>query len=588
MTLPLLNDLARIRRDRRTHRIASHDPAGRNADWWILQPGQSTVLADIQGPGQITHFWMAHATAFREVLLRITWDDAPAPSVLCPLGDFFGLGHGLIGSYQCALFNVSAGPYDKPVSTYDPVTRKLVNQGAALNCYLPMPFRKRAVIELVNQSDIPIQKWFYIDYERFIGAMPAGLGYLHAEFRRACPFGGWGPGLAINTAEVDAPCKEKWAYENNYVILETKGTGQYLGCNLSVANICGGWWGEGDDMIWVDGYHWPPDLHGTGSEDYLGHAWGMQPNAFLRNGTSLHEGHTGGYLTSYVHHLENPVYFEREIKVTLEHGHANHLGNDMASVAYWYATEPCAVAPVPPVEARLPVFKNADGAWDLTTIKRCPGPKVTLTEEQLDATPAAADSLRENNIPPVPLTALAPNTTLAQLPQVLVNLAPMHLMDGEIVLGRLRMAVAQDKLAVHVEVFDQAPKRVEPAFWDGCAIEFYGAPDRHGAGSQQVVCLPAVSGHPTEWRQYRTGVRHADPTDVIGEVRARPQAGYELVALIPLKHLGLSDARINRFEMALCLAAMPGKGTPRRRGLRTSASSCWHNVARGVQLLMPE
>ena len=102
-------------------------------------------------------------------------------------------------------------------------------------------------------------------------------------------------------------------------------------------------------MIWVDGYKWPPDLHGTGSEDYLGHAGGMHPSAYLHNGSSIFEGFTipvpqlelwrgnSGYQTGYVFHLENPVHFNQEIKVTIEHGHANHLANEMSSVAYWYA-----------------------------------------------------------------------------------------------------------------------------------------------------------------------------------------------------------------------------------------------------------
>ena len=91
------------------------------------------------------------------------------------------------------------------------------------------------------------------------------------------------------------------AWNNNYVLLETKGTGQYIGCNLSVANLPAtkthrSRWGEGDDMIWVDGYKWPPDLHGTGSEDYFNNAWGMQKNPYLRNGASIYEFDTGGYL----------------------------------------------------------------------------------------------------------------------------------------------------------------------------------------------------------------------------------------------------------------------------------------------------
>ena len=93
-------------------------------------------------------------------------------------------------------------------------------------------------------------------------------------------------------------------------------------------------------MIWVDGYKWPPDLHGTGSEDYLNQAWGMQENAFAHNGSSIYENNTDGYQTSYVYHLENPVRFEKEIRVTIEHGHGNHLRNETSSVAYWYQIEP--------------------------------------------------------------------------------------------------------------------------------------------------------------------------------------------------------------------------------------------------------
>lgn len=111
-------------------------------------------------------------------------------------------------------------------------------------------------------------------------------------------------------------------------------------------------------MIWVDGYKWPPDLHGTGSEDYFNQAWGMQKNAFLRNGSSIHETDTSGYQTSYVFHLDNPVRFEKEIKVTIEHGHGNHLCNEVSSVAYWYAERPTRVQSPPPLEKRLPVLRD--------------------------------------------------------------------------------------------------------------------------------------------------------------------------------------------------------------------------------------
>ena len=350
MTGSLIDNLTRIGYGR-TGRASSWDTSGRNADSWSFEPGESRVLADIDGPGAVTHLWMTQPNHYREVLLKITWDNARQPSVLCPLGDFFGLGHGIVNSYQSLLFSAS--------------TRRdnCFDEGCALNSYVRMPFRERAVVELVNESREVHRQYFYVDYEQEASSPPEDAGYFHAEFRRENPFGGWSHDILVNHPEANVVNKERAAWENNYVILETTGRGHYVGCNLSVTNFQGTWWGEGDDMIWVDGYKWPPDLHGTGSEDYLNQAWGMQDNAFLRNGSSIHEENTGGYQTSYVHHLENPVRFEREIKVTIEHGHGNHLCNEMSSVAYWYAAEPGGVMKPPPAARRMPVLRDNQGSW---------------------------------------------------------------------------------------------------------------------------------------------------------------------------------------------------------------------------------
>ncbi len=346
----MLADLARLR-TARTGRSSSWDTSGRNDDFWMIEPGASCVLADIQGPGVITHIWMTQRNHYRECLLRITWDDASEPSILVPLGDFFGLGHGIVNSYQSLLFSASTRENNR------------FNRGCALNCYVPMPFRRRAQVELVNESDERHLQYFYIDYEATPQRPETDLGYFHAEFRRENPFGGWGHEITVNTPEANIANKERLAWDNNYIILDTRGRGHYIGCNLSITNFQGTWWGEGDDMTWVDGYKWPPDLHGTGSEDYLNQAWGMQPNAFLRNGSSIYERETNGYQTSYVHHIENAVHFQREIRVTIEHGHGNHLANEMSSVAYWYAAEPAAAAQPPPVAKRMPVLRDNQGRW---------------------------------------------------------------------------------------------------------------------------------------------------------------------------------------------------------------------------------
>ena len=333
-----------------TSRVSSWDLTGRNNDYWTIEPRESMVLADIEGPGVITHIWMTQREHYREAFLKITWDNASIPSVLVPLGDFFCLGNGIVNSFQSYLFSASAKD------------NNVFNGGCALNCYVQMPFRERAVVELINESDEPHKQYFYIDYEK-LNELPAETGYFHAEFNRTNPFGGWGHEITVNSAESNIRNKEELAWNNNYVILNTKGRGHYIGCNLSVTNLQGTWWGEGDDMIWVDGYKWPPDLHGTGSEDYFNQAWGMQPNAFSRNGSSIYEDDTGGYQTSYVFHLENPVRYQNEIKVTIEHGHANHLANEMSSVAYWYSEIPTAVSKLPTIKERLPVMKDDKGDW---------------------------------------------------------------------------------------------------------------------------------------------------------------------------------------------------------------------------------
>ncbi|MAE62196.1 MAG: hypothetical protein CMJ49_12680 [Planctomycetaceae bacterium] len=375
--LSMISDLSHLR-DCRTGRVSSWDKGGRNADYWRIAPGETRVLADIDGPGVITHIWMTQPNHYREVLLKFTWDGARSASVLVPLGDFFCLGHGIVNSFESLLFTASAN------------RNNVFNSGCALNCYAPMPFAEHAKIELINQSKEDHTQYFYVDYELTPAEQVAEHGYFHAEFRRTNPFGGWGHEIEVNTPQANVANKGRTAWESNYVIVDTKGRGHYIGCNLSVTNFQNTWWGEGDDMIWVDGYKWPPDLHGTGSEDYLNQAWGMQRNAFSRNGSSIYEPDTipntvardrGGYQTSYVFHIENPVHFGKELKVTIEHGHGNHLRNEMSSVGYWYAARPTKVATPPPVAKRMPVMLDSQGNWIMDPRNQCPGRPIKLNAE---------------------------------------------------------------------------------------------------------------------------------------------------------------------------------------------------------------
>ncbi len=150
--------------------------------------------------------------------------------------------------------------------------------------------------------------------------------------------------------------------DGNYTILEAKGRGHYVGCNLNIHNLCTStlwdWPGEGDDMIFVDGEKWPPNLHGTGTEDYVNMAWcpKQEYNAPYHGLILGTDENWKGKTTYYRYHVRDPITFEEEIRVTIEHGHNNNRSDDYSSTAYWYQTEPhMAFDPILPVEQRMPV-----------------------------------------------------------------------------------------------------------------------------------------------------------------------------------------------------------------------------------------
>jgi hypothetical protein len=370
-------DITRIRAGR-SARLSSWDHRGRNQDYWVIGPGETRALADLEGPGCITHMWLtqfcrrvigpglvdpletagtapvneianalgltweeADPDYYRKVLLRVTYDGAPSPAVLVPLGDFFGVGHSMPANYASAFFTVTAKPEEA----------LHFGGSAALNSWLPMPFREHVLVEVVNENNVPYAQYFHIDYELYRSPLPDDLAYLQACWRRSNPCPGWGPDMQVNSPEVNVAHLDG---EGNYVVLDATGQGHYVGCNLSVFHRQGSWWGEGDDMIFVDEDTWPPSIHGTGTEDYFNHAWGMQRQAYAYHGSIVHEGDVPGYAVSYRFHVLDPVRFQRRLRVTIEHGHGNHLADDWASTAYWYQLPPLSPISISHVAERLP------------------------------------------------------------------------------------------------------------------------------------------------------------------------------------------------------------------------------------------
>ncbi len=353
-----LHSLARAKTFR-AKRFSSWDKTGGNGDAWFLAPGEAKTIAEIDGPGSVSHIWFTVNSPdplyLRKLLLRAYWDGEDAPSIDTPLGDFFGLGHARTYSYQCALFNTSC------------FERGKVGGGVALNCWAPMPFGKHARIEIVNQQEEPVHSfYFYVDYQLHAAADEELLRF-HAQWRRENPCDGWtGPGSAWLSSgwhgRMSGPEGKNLTEAGNYLVLDAEGRGHYVGVNLSIDHLQKGWYGEGDDMIFIDGEPWPPSLHGTGTEDYLCHAWGMQKNAHLYNGQAWEEIGDGnfndwGKVAVYRYHVVDPIPFSKSIRVSIEHGHACDRSDDWSSCAYWYQTEPHKVfAPMPPASDRLPNF----------------------------------------------------------------------------------------------------------------------------------------------------------------------------------------------------------------------------------------
>jgi hypothetical protein len=352
-----LRDLPRLRRSRR-RRASSWDTTGANRDFLVIEPGRTVSLADVQGSGSINHIWCValtteevsgdasereYAERYRRLLLRITWDDQEHPSVLVPLGDFFGVGHGRILNFSSAPLQMSPAG------------------GLAFNSWFHMPFASRARVELVSEmSELPISFWYYVDYELF-DELGEDLGYFHAQWNRQNLTDGIEQGPETDGEFILEGINDTG--EENYVILDAEGRGHYVGCVLNLRNVhevsgsgTTTWYGEGDDMIFIDGEPFPPSLHGTGTEDYF--------NTALCPREEYHAPYHGitipgdekweGEVSLYRFHIEDPVTFEKSIRVTIEHGHANKLSNDYSSVAYWYQTLPHRPFAILPVEQRLP------------------------------------------------------------------------------------------------------------------------------------------------------------------------------------------------------------------------------------------
>jgi hypothetical protein len=296
-----------------------------------IKAGDTFVLGEIEGPGAIQHTWMTPTGNWRYSILRMYWDGESQPSVEVPVGDFFASGW---GGYA-------------PISSL----AVCVNPGSAFNAYWEMPFRKSAKITMQNLDDREMTLYYQIDYT--LTTVPEEAAYFHAQFRRSNPL----------------------PYKSDYTILDgVKGWGHYVGTYMAWGVHNSGWWGEGEIKFFMDGDTKFPTICGTGTEDYFcgsydfEHPVTHQYEVFTTPYAGLSQvlKPDGLYKSQqrfgmYRWHIMDPVRFDADLRVAIQalgwraDGRYLPLQDDIASVAYWYQTEPHAMFPKLPDRDTLEV-----------------------------------------------------------------------------------------------------------------------------------------------------------------------------------------------------------------------------------------
>ncbi len=332
-------DLAKVKSGVRNRRISSYDRSGNNGDHLrAIKPGETRTIADIAGAGVINHIWITISPGpadlnRSDIILRMYWDGKPYASVESPIGPFFGQGWN--EQYNYASMPLSAGPA----------------KGTGLSSYFTMPFANGAKIEIENQSDQTISHfYYYVDYLE-MKKLPQDMGRFHAwynqELTEALPEGETEWGMV-------GPQRENKTGADNYVFADIKGKGHFVGINYYVHCPSPVWYGEGDDMWFIDGEA-APSLIGTGTEDFFNTSWCPKEKfSHPYFGYPRVNDDIGWLGRTHVYRffINDPVYFETSLKATIEHGHNNNLTLDLATVAYWYQAEAAALPAAPTKETR--------------------------------------------------------------------------------------------------------------------------------------------------------------------------------------------------------------------------------------------
>lgn len=338
-----LMGLTQIQQRVKTKRVSSFDRSGGNNDRYEnIGDGAKATLFDVKGAGIINHIWITIAPTpdvlnRNDIIIRMYWDGNDYPSVESPVGAFFGQGWN--EAYEFISLPLASGPKD----------------GRGLVSYFAMPFANGARIEVENQTGRNIGAfYYYIDYVE-LDQLPKNTGRFHAWYNKELTEADEAGENEWNTLR--QPVTPNKNGKNNYLIADIKGKGHFVGVNYYVHSPTPMWYGEGDDMIFIDG-DTLPTLNGTGTEDYFNTAW--CPNTLYAHpyyGYPRVNNDVGwlGRTHVYRFHISDPIYFDKSLKFTIEHGHANVLTLDLASVAYWYQESASRIPAIAGKEERKPM-----------------------------------------------------------------------------------------------------------------------------------------------------------------------------------------------------------------------------------------
>jgi hypothetical protein len=304
----------------------------------VIKKKTTYTIAEIEGPGAVQHIWMTPTGNWRYSILRFYWDDETTPSVEVPAGDFFCNGWGKFAAVRSLAV--------------------VANPGSGFNCYWPMPFRKKCRITMENIDNADMVLYYQVDYT--LTDVPKDAGYFHAQFRRVNPV----------------------PFKKDYTLVDSiRGKGQYVGTYMAYGSNKNGWWGEGEIKFFMDGDTEFPTINGTGTEDYFCGAYDFDTHKKTKDDVDIsnYTEFTGPYtglpqvlkgdghyeiaqrFGLYRWHIMDPIRFDKDLKVTIQDigwhndGRYMPLQDDIASVSFWYQTEPHNPFPKLPAKDQLEV-----------------------------------------------------------------------------------------------------------------------------------------------------------------------------------------------------------------------------------------